>query len=594
MDNSVLGNQDNSQVSQERHEIKNVNSQYVSTTYDSFLDFIEKSENRVTNSVYPNDKTDAENPEERFSSVSVSILDDALAVLPSDKEVLFQMDVFLRICETNFFFVYPKKIMKEVIRFLAMRKNRDTSKLMKNWTFVASLLSMLSVSSGFDYIIDDSRTEAISSLTDSTSHPGYKYYKAALPFVGMLMNIITTESIQTLLLLGLYMTTNKFNDHSKIIDQGYMFINLAVDFAVQSKLHLKDTFKDEPADIREFQKRLWWSCYVLERLLGINVERSGVIKREQITVELPQDIIELRQLNGRTNHEHQTALIKLTFILIEISNLSLRKNNNYANKEGQVTLESSIIRDILLKLEIWKDSLPKSCNSTLNPDDDQYRANNHLKLNYFLAKIYLGKPFLAYKIENFEEMKNSNGTEDNFVDRLASICIDAAFSVLDVLSSLEKNRKLGVYSRSDLNFCNLSLFVIITFLKIDRSSSTLVFLKKGFKILRILSKGSFSARTNLSRLERLKFLTNILDQIDSKDVEDHPEMWRVDKSLVFPESNYFDNADFQLKQDEESLKFTWNLIPENFYLDNFESIPMDELDYVDTLFENLVDKHTFN
>ena len=81
----------------------------------------------------------------------------------------------------------------------------------------------------------------------------------------------------------------------------------------------------------------------------------------------------------------------------------------------------------------------------------------------------------------------------------------------ELLSVLEKNSKLGQFSFTDLNFCNISLFVILVYLNIDKSDNTLLFLLKGLGILRTLSRGSATAKLSLNKLQKFIDLVSVVD-----------------------------------------------------------------------------------
>ena len=71
----------------------------------------------------------------------------------------------------------------------------------------------------------------------------------------------------------------------------YTFMNLALEIAIANKLHLKEPFENYPEEDREVFKRLWWTCYTMERRHGVNIGRVETIAPEDITVELPVDTL---------------------------------------------------------------------------------------------------------------------------------------------------------------------------------------------------------------------------------------------------------------------------------------------------------------
>ena len=112
----------------------------------------------------------------------------------------------------------------------------------------------------------------------------------------------------------------------------------------------------------------------------------------------------------------------------------------------------------------------------LDPSSTRYRACIHLNLTYYLAK-FIGKPFLLYKVENYKRLNENNGYESAFVDHLSSICIDAAFCSVELLSNYKNITNWDYFHvltlmSVTLPYCHFGV------LKIDRSETTLLFLRK--------------------------------------------------------------------------------------------------------------------
>lgn len=377
------------------------------------------------------------------------------------------------------------------------------------------MFGVLAISSGYEYIGEGRSLPSVTNSMLGLDDPGKVFYKASLPFVGLLLKSNSIHCVQALLLLGLFLTTNANTNTNSTIHHGYLYVYLSVEKAIINKLHITDP-KMDPLT-REFQSRLWWSCYCLERRYGINLGKSEIIKREEITAQFPQDCLFLNKTDGSSNYLNQRASIELTFIFCKISGLIYDRHQTSGKDEGYVSLDFKIIKDLLAELEEWsvKYSTIVGDVNILGPNSSLYRAHIYLSLNYLLAKLYVGKPFLLYKIENYRSTPELETTENNVIEYLTSICVDSAFRIINLLCTLNKYSKLGIYSSTDLNFCNLSLFVIVLLLKIDKSNSTMLFLKKGLTILKILSMGCASARVTFSRLFKLEILlSNSFENVD--------------------------------------------------------------------------------
>lgn len=512
------------------NSLKNFNHTYVSPTDQSFIRFIDNSKNQrfmerntLAAGVFANSNI--------YAKHNLQVLvQNALEVFPDDNKIRKLVGIFLNICETNYFYVHHGRFYKQVDQLLLKRQENDIEYLVNNWTTVSIVLVMLALASGFEFIADNS---PMPKVTPDTT-PGLMCYYAALPFAGFLIDLKSVESIQCLLIFGVFMTTNKLENFQSI-DGGYTFMNLALEIAIANKLHLKEPFENYPEEDREVFKRLWWTCYTMERRHGVNIGRVETIAPEDITVELPVDMRGLYSNLGLSNHLSQISIIQMNYIFRDIMDLFCSKSKSH--KDQSISIDPKIIRKFVEDLEECKLNFPNYTKiDNLDPSSTRYRACIHLNLTCYLAKIYIGKPFLLYKVENYKRLNENNGYESAFVDHLSSICIDAAFCSVELLSELQKYNKLGLFSCTDINVCNIALFAILVFLKIDRSETTLLFLRKGLSILKIMSDGSASAKLALQRLRKLDKLVCYLTELDDmeKDLNPHNVLGHESASKAFP------------------------------------------------------------
>ncbi|KAK6457824.1 putative proline-induction transcriptional activator [Scheffersomyces xylosifermentans] len=499
--------EDEQALPEQSKTIENFRQSYVSTTDQSFLDFIEKS-NGPSKGVPLISASSCETFNVTLGyklneMLNASVI-QALAILPSEEKILKFIQIYLNICETNYFYACHIEMYEKLKLFNRARENNDMEYFQREWSFLLIVLAMLSIASGFEYMGEMSPIPS----RQLEVNPGFCFYLAAMPFVGFSLESKSIESIQALLVLGVFMTTNK-SDSFQISDSGYSLMNVALDMAIYNKLYSKETFKHAAVARAEKMKRLWWSCYTLERRHGINLGRPEMIRPEEITVGLPEYCAELRKNTGATNYLNQRVIVRLNMVFIKLTKLEFTKSSQ--NSKG-VSIDTKMIKELAQEVENCRSSFPEYAYiENLDPSDDLYRGNIHLHLNYFLAKIYIGKPFLLYKVENQGKLPE-NSYETSFVDHLTSICVDAAFCSIELLTVLEKNSKLGLFSFTDINFCNISLFVILVYLRVDKSDTTLLFLKKGLDILKTISRGSSTAKVSLEKLAKFNQLVSVVDK----------------------------------------------------------------------------------
>lgn len=461
----------------------------VSTSDQSFISFINSEGSRESDFKHV------------VTSLPLELLLRPICLLPSRERMRKLIDVFLGVCETSFFYVHPRRIYLQIGQIYD--NLADTSFMAAHWVVLMQFMAILSIATNYEYILDNAEKPQPDE-GDPWEDPGYPYFLLILPSVGYLIHNNNLDSIQILQLMGAYMTTKRVDTLSLCIDQGYRYLSLALEIAVTNKLHLQESYEMFSDNDKEYITRIWWSCYCLERRLGFNLEKPETLELRNITVDLPKSDPSLFHLDGTSNWANQRSLIEVIKIFGKISSFVYLSNGGKS-----IIINSKTVRDISLQLDMWKNLVTerraKMKDSTEPGQCLSPRANKHLDLFYYLGKIYLGKPFLLYQVENHEALKTQpKTTQILFINYMTSICIDAAYNIFDILTDMMDKNQLAIYSSTDLNFCSIGLFVTIAFLKIDRSPSTQLFLRKGLNILRELSKGSSSAKVNVSMFAKFE------------------------------------------------------------------------------------------
>lgn len=487
-----------------------------STSDQSFISFMGNSQGPSTSEY--NHVVDQVPPE---------LLSEAVGLLPSLGRMKKLVDVFLDVCETNYFYLHPRDIYRQIEE--VYQNVNDSTYIARHWVSLMQLMGMLSIATSWEYFKNNSQMPRFREGI-IWEDIGYPYFLLMLPFVGFLIHNNNLQSIQIFQLMGVYMTTKRVDTVALCIDHGYRYLSLAIEIGLTNKLHLEETYKHMTENDSEVCRRIWWSCYCLERRLGFNMEKPELVDLKEITVSLPRPNSSLLHMDGTSNRTNQRSLIEVIKLFRNISDLV------YLSKKGtNITISSKTVKEISLLLDMWKELVnerrrgPESferLNQCLN-----YRANKHLDLFYYLGKIYLGKPFLLFHVEN-QLKKEPKSAQSLFINYMTSVCIDAAYNIFDILTDMNNKNQLGIYSSTDLNFCNIGLFVTIAFLKIDSSHSTRNFLRKGLDILKELSKGSSSAKVNISMFKMFdKDLNHLHGFQDSPTTLGTPGMfpdWDVD------------------------------------------------------------------
>ena len=549
-------------VIDDKVSVGNMQSSYASTSKKSFLHFFDE-----TSSVGDYAEIKFENPS-YLPSIGHDSLVRALNVIENEKDLLQLTETFFAVCQNNYYYVNYQKFTTELQLFLLRYKNWLKHKIIQDWKFIVVLFGVLAVGSGYEYLVEENTLPKVTHFMLGLQDPGMKYYKACIPFIGDLIACHDLASAQGLLLFGQFLTSIETSVSDFISfnivpsdESGYIYLRTATEIALANKVHLI-LVVNSPED--EAKLRFWWSCYCLERKYGINLGKPSLIDKEEITSQLPSDCPELRNENGTSNYLNQRAMVELTFIIDRIS-LTLSVSPSLNSKDRFVKLDFDDIKELLKSLDEWKISYSSILDLELDSQDNLYRAHILLRLNFLLAKLYLGKPFLLLKVELQSGKKNLNNSERVFIDHLASIGVDSAFRMVQLFESLAENQKLGLFSSTDFNFCNASLFMIAVFLKVDKSESTLLFFKKGISVLQVLAMGCTAAKVAFQRFDRIQ--SHIMKSLD--------ELGMIPTSLVeYNGSDLVENVDTEGDSIFENEAAEFLNLPRSIL--ELESLPFDE------------------
>ncbi|RDW88310.1 hypothetical protein BP6252_00342 [Coleophoma cylindrospora] len=146
----------------------------------------------------------------------------------------------------------------------------------------------------------------------------------------------------------------------------WTFVGIAMRLCVELGLHRKKRSQTQPSLQSEIEKRLFWSCYYVDRELSIALGRPTCISDADIDVPLPLDVDEENQdievfrnaintgkpANPPTSMTTFIHVVRLKRIESEIQNSIYRVDGANAANLSQET------ERILAKLNAWKDATP--------------------------------------------------------------------------------------------------------------------------------------------------------------------------------------------------------------------------------------------
>lgn len=156
----------------------------------------------------------------------------------------------------------------------------------------------------------------------------------------------------------------------------------------------------------------------------------------------------------------------------------------------------------------WWSTLPEETNCRdLNPGGPLFRSNVHLKLDYCLTRIFIGRPFLFSNFKGLQTtaqaFKGSSGVSKNRAT-LVTDCVEAALEIIDLCRLLRDEAGLARASFTEFSSCRAALLVILAQGLTKRTERLGAALEQGISLIKIMSMGVGSARSAVSVIEALE------------------------------------------------------------------------------------------
>ena len=159
----------------------------------------------------------------------------------------------------------------------------------------------------------------------------------------------------------------------------------------------------------------------------------------------------------------------------------------------------------------WWSTLPEETNCRdLNPAGPLFRSNLHLKLDYCLTRIFIGRPFLFSNMKGINTSSHGHPfkTHSKSISKnrstLVTDCVEAALEIIDLCRLLRDEAGLARASFTEFSSCRAALLVILAQCLTKRTERLRGALEQGMGLIKIMSMGVGSARSAVSVIEALE------------------------------------------------------------------------------------------
>lgn len=190
-----------------------------------------------------------------------------------------------------------------------------------------------------------------------------------------------------------------------------------------------------------------------------------------------------------------------------------------------------VLVETMEKLEIWWSELPGEISPKEgHPQPPVTRPSVHLTLEYCLARMFAGRPFIFPKDSSSRSNNGSNsspgilvpdqtGSRGKLHPRLILVrdCVEAALTAIDTLRQLRNSCGLARASYTEFSSCRAAVLVIITQCLQWKTNRLRNALKQGMSMIKEMAAGGESARSEASLIEAFESAIARLDA--SEEVE---------------------------------------------------------------------------
>ncbi|KAI9314717.1 fungal-specific transcription factor domain-containing protein [Dichotomocladium elegans] len=284
------------------------------------------------------------------------------------------------------------------------------------------------------------------------------------------------STVQALLLLSMHQ-----HGTMKYV-RGWLYSGMAFRMAQDLGLHRNCDHWNVPPDERERRKRVFWCCFIIDRLTSAIYGRTSTFEERDCDVPFPSVDDDLeegeeqqRQHQAASPDAHQKPRILETFVhFIKICDIlgHVLRNVYYAKARHHASSHhlEHVLAGLNRELTNWYNRLPPSLQYRL-PDTEAGDmgkapplAISQIHMIYYTCVILLHRPFIP----------GPSVTQNNASSAAASlpsykICISAAHSILDIINVMLNEKQL----RYVYNYAVYCVFTAgIVFIKMASSDDT--------------------------------------------------------------------------------------------------------------------------
>lgn len=199
----------------------------------------------------------------------------------------------------------------------------------------------------------------------------------------------------------------------------------------------------------EMNRRLWYSAYVLEHLIALQLGRQPNMRDEDFMVSLPKEISDWRYMDDGTidpkPHERDSIMPYFNTLIIFSRIIGIAQRELFFLNKPSMTWERTIeiIADVDQRLSEWKASLNKELDferpASFETMTALRRQRNFFAMKYHNLRSIIHRPHITLAIMRFSKRSSRDYLANR---REQDICLNEARNTIRLLDHVESERTL--------------------------------------------------------------------------------------------------------------------------------------------------------
>ncbi|GJP93635.1 transcriptional regulator family: Fungal Specific TF [Aspergillus niger] len=216
------------------------------------------------------------------------------------------------------------------------------------------------------------------SVTLGDESESVLYYNKAMGYFEDALGLGDMAALEVMMLQVSYSFFNQVGPNT------FFLVGVAARMAIGIGLHSSSSYANLPSDVIEYRKRIFFSLYMMDRVVSIALGRPFAIHDADIDVEPFTDTTITDDLTHTTNLSIPLHILSLRRIASEITT-ALHSPTNTHNSDRQTTLQT-----LHKKLLHWRRTMPFPLLPT--PSPIPHLTSAWFDLNYYTHMTMLYRP----------------------------------------------------------------------------------------------------------------------------------------------------------------------------------------------------------